>query len=85
VQEHFAVEVLDPGFEVVWAEAAAEGETAVGAEVDGDPEHLLGVALGRHGDGVAVGADRVTHVHGRHAEPGALDGGSRVLFAAERI
>src|SRR5262249_16890489 len=45
VQEHLVVEVLDPGFEAGWAEAAAYGEGAVGAGVDGGPEHFLGVAL----------------------------------------
>src|SRR5215469_3038375 len=65
VQEHFAVEVPDPGFEAGWAEAAAEGEAAVGARVDGDPEHLFGVAVtdvrghawfGQQGGGGPAGA-----------------------------
>src|SRR6266581_2472373 len=45
MQEHLAVVVPEPGLEAGWAEPAAEGEAAVGAEVDRDPEHVFGVTL----------------------------------------
>src|SRR5436190_12329806 len=78
VQEHLVVEVPDPGFEAGWAEAASEGEAAVRAGVDGEPEHLLGVVLAdvgwhawlaQQGGGCPAGTEAPVIAHLR-PEPG---------------